>query len=275
MRKEYITKLSDQKLVYQDIATAFDNSNRATNELINFIKSHHSRIEPSLTNPAIKSGNPKAVYEMIQARKGFEEALEIATKRFTSRIQSEMRKTDRYYVLRIKTATGYIKSEESESKLRAARTLRTKKLQKDAIKSFFENSPSVFATKFAITEKGIFSDGKFALDKFLGNTQTKLYEIAKIYNRMNKDIAQLSKEMNDQTKKAWVMLNSIHPNEYMDFSKSSQDMKNLDTLIRNHFTEILQGLMYVRSNIEASVASANNTMRHIPDFEGGLQFATG
>jgi hypothetical protein len=273
MRRQYVSKLSDKNYVYGEITQARENSNRATYELVNFIKSHSDRMQKSLNLTGIKSGNPNAVLGMIQSLKTFEEGLEIATKRFSRRVDTEMRKTDKYYVVRIKTKTGYIKSEESESKLKAARTLRTRELQKNAVKSFNENSPRVYATKFAIAEKGLFSDGKYALDKFLGDTQKRLQAVSKIYNDMNFEVAQTKEKLNNDLKKSWLMLTSIKPNEYADFSNSANDMKNLDKLIRGHFDEIVKGLMFVRSNLEASVASANNSMHHVADFSQGLEFA--
>lgn len=273
MRRQYVSKLSDKNYVYGEITQALENSNKATYEIINFINAHSSRMQKSINTLGIKSGDPNSVFQMVQALKNFEEGLEIATKRFTNKIQSEMRKTDKYYVVRIKTKTGYIKSEESESKLKAARTLRTKQLQKEAVKSFFENSPRVYATKFSIAEKDLFSDGKFALDKFLGDTQKRIQAVSKIYNNMNFEVAQTREKLNNDLKKSWIMLNSIRPNEYADFSKSANDMKNLDILIRKHFEEIVQGLMFVRSNLEASIASANSSLHHVADFSQGLQFA--
>lgn len=272
MKRQYVSKLSDKNSVYGEITSALDNSNKATYELVNFIKSHSSRMQNNISYSSIKSGNVSAVLGMIQSIKNFEEGLEIATKRFSTKIEREMQKTDKYYVVRIKTKTGYIKSEESESKLKAARTIRTRQLQKAAVKSISENSPRVYSTKFAITQKDLFSDGKFALDRFLGDTQKKLESISKIYNDMNSEISHTRASLLNELKKCWVMLNSIKPNEYADFSKSSTDLLNLKVLIEKHFDDIIKGLMFVRSNIESSVLSANNSMSRVANFDQGLQF---
>ena len=80
---------------------------------------------------------------MIERARNLEAAVEESSKRFSSKMRNSLSKYDKYYVVRIKTETGYVKSEVMESKLRAAANLRTNRNQRDAIKSFKTNSPQV------------------------------------------------------------------------------------------------------------------------------------
>ena len=71
MKRQYVSKLSDKNSVYGEITSALDNSNKATYELVNFIKSHSSRMQNNISYSSIKSGNVSAVLGMIQSIKNF------------------------------------------------------------------------------------------------------------------------------------------------------------------------------------------------------------
>lgn len=252
MRKQYLAKKSDIKNGYDEICEAIESSAKSIRDFLQAIEPHSNRFHSSLTKPGIKSGSINDLSEMMERARKLEAAIEESSKKFSAKMRNSTSKYDKYYAVRIKTKTGYIKSEVTESKLRAASNLKMQRNQREAIKSFQTNSPQVFATKFGITDKI-----GFDLDKFLGTTDKKLAQVSKLYTNMHRSLSECAHDLEESLKSAYQMLYSIKPNALADFSASAEDLKSLNNNISVHFLSMIKDLQAVRSRIDQQVVTIN------------------
>lgn len=250
MQKHYITKSSDTNAAYDNIVRMAVDAHRAGYDLLNTMKPFNTAFDQSLSKPSLKSGDIKSFAVMMQNLRRVEEALNVSQEKFSRKTNNAVKHYDRLYLVRVKTASGYVKSEVSETRIKAALRLRISKLEKDAIKSINSNSPRVFATKFGINED---------LAKLLPDTSRKLTQIIKLYNDMVMAMASYKKYLDGKLDKTRSMMISIHPEKYPNLRDDMDNLVNVAKLIDLCFNKISETIANTKGTLEANMASLKDT----------------
>ena len=250
MQKHYISKSSDTKTAYDNIIRMATDAHKAGYDLLNIMKPFTTTFDQSLAKPSLKSGNIRDFSVMMQNLRKVEQALEISQDKFTRKTYNAIKSYDRLYLVRVKTKSGYIKSEVSETRLKAALRLKIGKLQRDAIKSMNANSPRVFATKFGINEE---------LAKLLPDTNRKLVQIIKLYNDMVMAMTSYKKFIDSKLDKTRSIMISLHPEKYPNLREDMDNLINVAKLIDLCFNKISETLANTKGTLETNMASLHDT----------------
>ena len=254
MQKQYINKDSDHLVAYKNLCALVEDTHRSGVEFLNTMTRHSKDFERSVESRSFKSAEPDAIKSAIQSALRLYQVLDVTQKRFEAKVNTAIRKYDKIYVVRIKTADGYLRSDISEARVKAARRLQIRKMQKDAVKSMNTNSPKVFATKNRISDKLSFN-----VAKILGDDSKKLELASKIYNDMIFAMANYKKYLDDKLDKTRSMIISVDGRHYTKQRDDMTNLINVAKLIDLCFEKIADTLGHAKGTLDLNAHSLVDT----------------